>query len=431
MYTITARLTDGTTVLGYELTDGVEKCNLNKKKTWVLAKNKEIINVTASGNLINPVLSGTNGFELKKLPDINIVNSEQNDKRDTRDKKDTENVKYTPQECLSAEIRYRLSGNAVPGMIPIKQRETWYNMLIQNDINNGVQLNHSLSRYLTVENILYDGRYFKADLINKSKTKGLVINTFKYINNTLQTLYKKSNKLGLGIFEIKDLRLSDEEQEEVNELRSKIKITIEELENNKQDVANYKQLIDILKVIDSWLNDFILGGSISAEDVKYTANELTQVVVKEKSNIQPSTQLLKIKGYRIKYTGPETITLTRMSLNNETSQIQVEPNSYICINMAEVTLLAGRPDVQGLLSNGKIIGSMLKLDKTGKYDCCYIKYTDERAIGEYEPAAIQEFVDQQTLEKFFVIQRDNGNKDYKINAATRVQNAKSVWDLIK
>lgn len=70
MLVITARIFKDNQLVGYQLSDGSQTQSLSKLDTWMYAKNKQIMDVVASGTFENPTLSGKNGFELKKLPEI-------------------------------------------------------------------------------------------------------------------------------------------------------------------------------------------------------------------------------------------------------------------------------------------------------------------------------------------------------------------------
>lgn len=70
MLVITARIFKDNQLVGYQLSDGNVLRRFSKLETWMYAKNKVIANVIATGTEENPGLSGTNGFELKKLPEL-------------------------------------------------------------------------------------------------------------------------------------------------------------------------------------------------------------------------------------------------------------------------------------------------------------------------------------------------------------------------
>lgn len=77
MLAITARLFDENgKLVGYAVTDGQQTKQLSRIDTWGYAKQKMITNVVASGDANDPTISGTNGFELKKLPEIRANKTE-------------------------------------------------------------------------------------------------------------------------------------------------------------------------------------------------------------------------------------------------------------------------------------------------------------------------------------------------------------------
>ena len=122
MLVITARLFKDNQLVGYRLSDGQSVNDLSKQQTWLYAKNKQIMNVTASGTEIDPVLSGTNGFELKSLPQIKW------------EEKANNNYRFTAQDMLSAKIRLILEGEA------LYQRDAdeilrLCKLILKNDVN--------------------------------------------------------------------------------------------------------------------------------------------------------------------------------------------------------------------------------------------------------------------------------------------------------
>lgn len=84
MLVVTARLFKDNQLVGYQLSDGNRTKEFTKQQAWLYAKSKQIINVVATGTQDDPGLSGTNGFELKKLPEVKW--------------QDTSKKKYTKEE---------------------------------------------------------------------------------------------------------------------------------------------------------------------------------------------------------------------------------------------------------------------------------------------------------------------------------------------
>lgn len=73
MSSIVARLMDGNKVYGYSVRlDNGQVSQLTKEQVFVMAKEKQLMNVKATGNSPADGITGINGFELKKLPTISI-----------------------------------------------------------------------------------------------------------------------------------------------------------------------------------------------------------------------------------------------------------------------------------------------------------------------------------------------------------------------
>lgn len=69
---MTGRVFENGRLIGYEVTDGNEVRKLSKEEAWVYARRNLIENVRASGPVSKLLVTGTNGFEIKKLPEIRL-----------------------------------------------------------------------------------------------------------------------------------------------------------------------------------------------------------------------------------------------------------------------------------------------------------------------------------------------------------------------
>lgn len=69
MYKLVGRISDGKQIIGYNVTDGQQTISMSKQDVMVLAKQGSILGV----KLVGDTLTGTNGFELKKLPTVNQI----------------------------------------------------------------------------------------------------------------------------------------------------------------------------------------------------------------------------------------------------------------------------------------------------------------------------------------------------------------------
>ncbi len=94
MLQITARLFKDNQLYGYRITDGQQIIDATKAQAWLFAKQKEILNVnaTGSGNEGNYGLTGTNGFELKSLPQIKWEGATTNQTVQKEGKYDTQDM---------------------------------------------------------------------------------------------------------------------------------------------------------------------------------------------------------------------------------------------------------------------------------------------------------------------------------------------------
>lgn len=94
MLQITARLFKDNQLYGYRITDGQQIMDATKVQAWLFAKQKEILNVnaTGSGNEGDCGLTGTNGFELKSLPQIKWEGATTNQTVQKEGKYDTQDM---------------------------------------------------------------------------------------------------------------------------------------------------------------------------------------------------------------------------------------------------------------------------------------------------------------------------------------------------
>lgn len=103
MLQITARLFKDNQLYGYRITDGQQIIDATKSQAWLFAKQKEILNVnaTGSGNEGDWGLTGTNGFELKSLPQIKWEGATTNQTVQKEGKYDTQD--------MQAALMYRMT----------------------------------------------------------------------------------------------------------------------------------------------------------------------------------------------------------------------------------------------------------------------------------------------------------------------------------
>lgn len=155
MLQITARIFKGL-LIGYEVTDGYTTKQLSRTEVWKLAKDNQILNVKATGNMLSAELSGINGFELKSLPKISL-----DIKEDTK----IQIVPYTRYDTdgYAAFIREFYTTGSIGKFFPYdrksgkgyedykKTRNKLLGELIDRDTKNGVLTD--TNRYIFSESI--------------------------------------------------------------------------------------------------------------------------------------------------------------------------------------------------------------------------------------------------------------------------------------
>lgn len=425
MLTITARVMNGTSVVGYQLSDGVQTQLATKEQAWLYAKNKQIYNVIATGDQSNPGLSGTNGFELKKLPDIN-------------EGKTDANYKYSPQDLIGAELRAIQKGITAPSFNNNKDRIAWMKQLIQNDIQSGIVLSNSLSKYITVVNTLHDKFGQNNSITVKRDTLGYsALDVIQDILSIANSIGKRAQSLGLKSFKAEDIALSEDAKQKIQSMPEKAKIALQAIESENYDTD---ALEGVTKQLDYWQKFFerLLSDQniLTAQLVEYTDALVPYITILKVSCAElKSTQ--SIIGYRIKYTGPQPLTITRITLDNTASQATIQPNENICLNKVEISLLGSRPDTQCLFSNGKIVAS--SRSKEDILHSCYFSFENlENTNDPNIRKPVQDFVDTETLKKYFIpsqpispqLQAQQKQQQQKATAK-KLNSVKSIKDIFK
>lgn len=106
MLQITARLFKYNQLTGYRISDGQQEQDFNKMQTWMFAKQNQLLNVKAIGSGDNGDfgLSGTNGFELKSLPQIKLDEPRVQEIPQSQ----PQDIKYDTQD-LQAALMYHMT----------------------------------------------------------------------------------------------------------------------------------------------------------------------------------------------------------------------------------------------------------------------------------------------------------------------------------
>ena len=126
MLQITARLFKDNQLYGYRITDGQQIIDATKAQAWLFAKQKEILNVnaTGSGNEGNYGLTGTNGFELKSLPQIKWEGATTNQTVQKEGKYDTQDMQAALMYHMALEIKVQSLKDCAASVAEFAKLET-------------------------------------------------------------------------------------------------------------------------------------------------------------------------------------------------------------------------------------------------------------------------------------------------------------------
>lgn len=376
MYIITGRVFNDDKLVGYELSVGVHKDIFDKVTVWKLAKSNQIDNVKAAGTINNPSISGINGFELKKLPDIKIEKQR----------------KFDGGDLYAAGIRHILNTKELPQGMNNKQYKEYCETLLKDDIQRGIFENtNSLSNSILVTNLLYNSKnritkYKKSIIPNDEEILEKTKEKYKYADIALTLMdeilkMKGTNEIDLDEA-INIIRNSNYTSNSRLKWLVDKKLTSEQL----QGVIKYLEEIKddnagISDLLKNTFNEAMYEVGVNPNrDIIITKRTLDKAH-KEYNNIMKKIESFeakqslyttqKIIGYKIKNIGNTPIQITRVTLTiDHTPSTEVlNPNQSIYLNRIETAILAGLPEIGCKFANGVIVTS--HLINCDKYNILY------------------------------------------------------------
>lgn len=381
MIQLTARIFQDGQVIGYQATDGTQTRNLTKQEAWAYAKQKHIINVVASGTLENPSLSGTNGFQLKNLPELT-----------------PEMKKIHYYELNATYIRNMINGNV--GEIPYTDFENRVRELLNNDLMNGViqggsKNMHQMSNYFTLINALDHSKLKGGAIIPVVKPKfsteeekkefrekveiplikGEILNAYFEIFIDIMSRYKRTHIKPNRV--IWDSLVDDVAMRAIESIvrhdKSLLAIDVDirqlvyEVKNEVVDSKSMSEKQEIMEEIEAFgfksgdkeINENLLDKLL--EQTKkiqaQTIDGINQIrLVKEMMKYERAMEsTTSIIGYKIKYTGPQPFEIDRVEVNFKSkSRVTLQPGESICLSNVETALLLSHPLINGKISNAEL-----------------------------------------------------------------------------
>lgn len=388
MLQITARLFKDGQLVGYRLTDGNQTQDLTKIQTWMYAKNKQIINVTAAGTQDDPQLSGTNGFKLKELPEIKFgqpaVYSEMKNNR----------CKYSNSlvitnyivDCKNPERVIMRTKGPIPksGDRGLIGAPLTIGYMIKNIGNEPIQIERiavnsketetavlspgqslALSRKEVVAlgfKLEVDGIFANAKLVSSKKVERTLENEkYFYIKLTDENTDITADDFRLDIWKVAKpdeiskyfdyiVSLDSKQIEHSNNISAALRYLIN---NTEEQIKNNRHIFDHHKWGEFHQND-VKHAIITEENRSKYSNALEIVAKITDDNL--GDLHARIDGYAVRNRGNEPINITRIVYDTfeKSHVITLNPGETAYLSRVETAVLASRPEFNGIFYNGKV-----------------------------------------------------------------------------
>ena len=418
MLKVTARLFDNGQLVGYMLNDGISNAKFLKQQVWELAKNKQIIDVIASGTIDEPIISGTNGFELKKLPELSI-------KTPTRINED---IKST--DLFASLVRLHLSNdfNTINELIQTKTTKVISLDNLKNEASSGkfnISTKNNLSMYFEIIHSVGDG---VVNGIRVARPVGHELERQKEEFNSSKNYALHCNK------ELKDI-LNDlsEQMYRAKAQYNSNEVPYNSVEDALDNYVRYTKTIstehssDTKETIDK-LDNIIRRGQryevINIIEVINTVDEILDSLGKEtlrviESGFYPKLmidQSSRIAGYVVRYTGNSPINTFRFQVSPEHKLIPytIQPNETICLSRAELAILGSNQLINCVFKNGRLMsGSIKQFNSLNEFlSNSYVKFEDSYGaeLSQHDPelkVELQSVADEATINTYFANPRLN------------------------
>lgn len=438
MLTVTARIFNDTQLVGYRLSDGNQERDFTKLQAWVFAKNKQILNVIATGNESDPGLSGTNGFELKRLPEVKPTNT---------------HVKYDTQDLEAAGIRLVMNGFNPASVSSRDELMSAYKNRLKQDVQNGVIGAHNVKK-LSTKFVVMKALQDQMDAVG-------AIGVATTSEEDLQKQRNEFNERKQQILALLD-KLKTLQQKTINDIQSL---------NGTDDDRTVKIIIvqSLLKILTEMGNFRTIAGGIASEDLDKASQELDELRNGEDANFdaakttdamrqlgeliseteakisetefKPRPQLCStapVIGYIVKYEGSTPIQIQRLDINTNAQEVvTLAPNEIICLSRAEMAMLGARPEMGCTFSNGKLVSSSkLRLEKYKYLSGFY--FAVEKGFDRLEKVNVQDVADVNTIKKYFIkststtgTANNSAKKSTSQETVKKLQNSKGILGMMK
>lgn len=406
MLAITARLFDENGKLaGYAVTDGQQTKQLSRLDTWNYAKQKMIMNVTASGDVNDPVISGTNGFELKKLPEIRANKAE---------------AKPFTTQTLDAIILRNLISGKIKTIESTKVLHEQAKQQLKEEITSG-KLDRNklggLSESIFVKHVLkYKG--VTGGSLEMRNIKQIVPELKQSLIKDRQRIEQDTRENGIVLMQ----EISENSKKVIKSLINALTVTstTENKENTKESI---NKLLDDTTAVSKEEALVSLDVIIKFVDEMEKYINSNDTSFKTMNSLQPAAPVI---GYQIEYRGQEPINTYRISpLTKQLEPFIIQPNTIINLNRAEMAILSSLPEIGCTFRNGKVVSSSKRItgDLYTVLSSCYFSFNEGGIAGK--EITVQQVEKPEIIEKYF--QRG----DERLQAKTGMTITKQILDMLK
>ena len=363
MLQITARVFKDNQLVGYRLTDGNQTQDLTKVQTWMYAKNKQIINVTAAGTQDNPSLSGTNGFELKKLPEVKF-------KEPT---KFSIQNRYDTIAIRCSLIRYVLKNGVKNIPADKKELDTFSKQVFKDDVDCGKIKSDAYRKYtpsvLITHSIIDESNptgSVTLGTVNKSMSESDKAEYREQLNIASKLLTELSNLLD-AVVSIGEEICREDHSVYINTEKLKSRLirhsSVQVVHDIKNKYPDYKKFAQEFM---SMINNLTDKPSITLDGLKKSVGD-SAILIKnmaEMASKQPVPETYQKRelvetgatiGYVIKNIGNEPIAVDRLSADgNRFGTVALNPGQSIGLSRVEMTLFAAKIEFCGEFANARL-----------------------------------------------------------------------------
>lgn len=345
MFILKSRVYKDGELVGYGLYDELtgEMQNVDKGYVWNLAYTKDIMNVKSVGTPEKPNgITGINGFEIKKLP---VVQIGQKDNKVESDKK------WKGAEAASGSIRYVVQNTKFDSPVENVDIKTVIAFL-DRELASGKIKKADLGKYgkdftvlRRVENKAHAGAI-------KDVTPDDVQKNIKQFRDVKGAIEEGLTRLVMAAKKCDNIIIKSGPLKNVEKLAcNSVKELDDALKKCKIPVDLYKELnIDGSGQIV--YKDFATRCERVTVKISDMMSEALRIYMKGKRKL---VTVPSIVGYEIKYTGKDNITARRYNTNTSSLEAYtIKPGEKLYLSYADTALLASVPEV-GTMIGGKAL----------------------------------------------------------------------------